>query len=139
MPSTPARRPQSILLLDGDLRTSQRLAMLLREDGFDVEVICDGASAMARLTHGPQPDVLVTELSLPITDGVTVARFALARRPDIRIIVVTRYPNSLDPRALHPSGAVVLPKPLDYSRLLELLAPGLAASQSGVTPASSRC
>ena len=131
-------KPQSILLLDGDLRTSERLAMLLREDGFDVEVLSDGGSAIARLTSPPQPDVLVTELRLPVTDGVTVARFALERRPDTRIIVLTRYPNLLAPQALQPGRAIVLPKPLDYASLLELLAPGLPASQNGATPASSR-
>ena len=74
MPVSPLRRPPSILLLDGDLRTSQRLAMLLREDGFDVEVLCDGASALARLSRAPLPDVLITELSLPVTDGVESTR-----------------------------------------------------------------
>ena len=135
MPVSPLRRPPSILLLDGDLRTSQRLAMLLREDGFDVEVLCDGASALARLSRAPLPDVLITELSLPVTDGVTVARFALERRPDMQLVVLTRYPNLLEPRAFEPTVPVVLAKPLDYPRLVELLpASGLTA-----TPAASGC
>jgi CheY-like chemotaxis protein len=114
-------RSKSILLLDADRRTSQRLAGLLEEDGFRVEVLHDGASAMARLSHQPWPDTLITELNLPITDGAKVARFALSHSPSLRLIILTRYPNLAEPQVLGVTRPTVLTKPLDYPALLELL------------------
>lgn len=110
-----------VLLVDGDRRTSQRLADLLREDGYDVEVRCDGTSAMTRLSRAPLPDVLITELSVPLSDGANIARFGLAQRPDMQIVVLTRYANLPLPSAFGVPPPAVLSKPLDYAHLLELL------------------
>jgi DNA-binding NtrC family response regulator len=121
MSGVPPVRSHNILLLDGDLRSTKRLASLLREDEFEVEVFGDGASAMERLALRPAPDTLVTELSVPLVDGPSVARFAVEQRPDMRIIVLTRYPNSLGRASFGVPSPMVLSKPLDYARLLELL------------------
>lgn len=138
MADSPLPRPPSVLLVDGDLRTSQRLALMLTEDGFHVEVLCDGAAAIARLARAPLPDFLITELGLPVTDGVTVARYALERRPDMRVLVLTRYPNLLQPEAF-ASPPLVLSKPLDYLSLLELLGHPEPLSHPSLRPASSGC
>ncbi len=136
MADSSLRRSTSILLLDGDRRTSQRLALMLGEDGFQVEVSSDGASALERLGREPLPDVLITELSVPVTSGVTVARFALERRPDMRVVVLTRYPNLFDPKAF-ARAPVVLTKPLDYPSLLELLSDAEGSGRASLRPASS--
>ncbi len=115
-----AARPPRILLLDPDKRTTSRLAALLQEDGVEVETFPDGASAIRRLARGPEFDSLVTELNLPRADASVVVRSALARSPDIQIVVLTRYPNLVQPGRLGGAPAV-LAKPLDYARLLELL------------------
>lgn len=112
----PAKR---VLLVDDDARTVRRLAQMLREDGFFVEVACDGATAVARLGRTPFPDVLVTDLLMPYADGLSVGKYARWLRPGMPIIFVTGYPqlvnDSLDPRA------VVLVKPIDYSDLTDCL------------------
>jgi CheY-like chemotaxis protein len=129
-------RSESILLLDADRRTSQRLAALLEEDGFHVEALHDGASAIARFGRGPLPDTLITELSLPVTDGAAVARVALAQSPSMQIVVLTRYPNLVEPRLLGATSPVVLTKPLDYARLLEVLAGDATERPPSLRPAS---
>jgi DNA-binding NtrC family response regulator len=126
--SGPPVRSQNILLLDGDLRSTEGLAGLLREDAFGVEIFRDGASALARLSRPPLPDTLITELSGPLIDGGRVARFAAAQRPDMRLIVLTRYPNLLGSASFGAHLPEVLAKPLDYSRLLELLGDARAPS-----------
>jgi len=37
-------RPHVVLLVDDELRTTRRLAAMLREDGFAVEIARDGAA-----------------------------------------------------------------------------------------------
>lgn len=110
-----------MLLVDGDARSSLRLAELLAEDGYDVEHAADGAEALVRLAHGPPPDMLVTELSLRVGDGASVARSARTRSPQLRVVVLTRYVNSVVPASFGSPLPVVLGKPLEYERLLAVL------------------
>jgi DNA-binding response OmpR family regulator len=121
MSDTPRFRSNQVLLVDVDLRTCRRLARLLGEDGFQVEIACDGASAISRLSRSPLPGTLITELAVPLKDGETVARFARSRDPAMQIVVLTNHPHLLKPETFGSPSPVVLTKPLDYARLLELL------------------
>jgi CheY-like chemotaxis protein len=114
-------RFNKVLLVDGDLRTSQRLAKLLREDGFEVEVLRDGATAIARLTRAPLPDVLITELKLPLCDGSAVVRFGRSQHAGMSVVVLTGYPNLLAAEEFGGPTPVLLTKPLDYPALLDVL------------------
>lgn len=107
-----------VLVVDDDVRSAQRLAKMLREDGYDVDVASDGARAIARLSRGPIPNVLITDVRMPNADGTAVSRYARSRRKDMPIFLVTSYPQlaveleeELDPRP------VVLTKPLVYAEL----------------------
>jgi two-component system response regulator MprA len=108
-----------VLLVDDDTRSVRRLAQMLREDGFDVEVALDGARAIARLSHGRIPDVVVTDVRMPFADGIAVARYARSRRPDVLVIVVTSYPHLASPLedGTFDPPPVVLTKPLEYAAL----------------------
>lgn len=67
------------------------------------------------------PGTLVTELALPLSDGETLARYARARDPSVRVVVLTRYPHLLVPGRVGGPTPVVMTKPLDYARLLDIL------------------
>jgi two-component system nitrogen regulation response regulator GlnG len=137
MSGTPGAR-HKILLADGDFRSSQRLATLLGEDGYDVEVVRDAAAAIVRLGRSPLPDVLITELKMPLGDGAGLARYARSQASDIRVIVLTRHPNLFVPAAFGGQTPVVLTKPLDYPRLLEMLTVPTPPSENGLDAASPR-
>jgi CheY-like chemotaxis protein len=111
-----------ILVVDEDIRSARRLAQLLREDGYAVEVVGDGALAVGRLSRRPPPRVLITELQLRHVDGAAVARYARAESPTIGVIYVTGYPHFVPPPSTRSaSGRIVFTKPLDYDALrLEL-------------------
>jgi DNA-binding NtrC family response regulator len=124
--------------LDPDKRTTSRLAGLLEEDGFEVETLPDGASAMRRMAKLPEFDSLVTELNLPLADASKVVRSALAQSPRMQIVVLTRYPNLVLPERL--GGAPnVLSKPLDYGRLLQLLGNPAAVQPGGPAQHTDGC
>lgn len=110
-----------VLLVDGDVRTSRRLAALLQQDGYQVELARDGAEALVRLASSTTPDVLVTELRLPVGDGPSVARSARMLSPALSVVVVTRYANSVSAASFGSPEPLVLSKPLDYERLLAAL------------------
>jgi DNA-binding response OmpR family regulator len=138
MSAMPGARPNRILLVDGDFRSSHPLATLLGEDGYDVEVARDAAAAIVRLGRGPAPDVLITELKLPLGDGAALARYAHSQASAVRVIVLTRYPNLFVPAAFGALPPAVLTKPLDYPQLLEMLASQPLPGEASVEAASPR-
>ena len=133
MKSAPPR--PKLLLADSELRTSRRLAALLSEDGFEVEVVRDGALAMARLAESA-PDAVVTELDLPLADGGQVVRFARSHWPGIRVVVVTRYPHLAKLKGVGDPVPTLITKPLDYASLLEALRAPAPVRNSGAPAAS---
>jgi len=115
---------RTVLVAEDDASSARILARLLREDGFDVETVLDGASAISRLSRAPTPDILVVDYQLPHVDGLSVARFARSQIPEIRIVVVTAYADlvarasaSFDP------PLTVLTKPLAYGQLVREIQP----------------
>lgn len=130
-------RPKKLLLVDGDFRTAQRLADMLRDDGFEVEVARDGATAIARLARAPLPDALISELKLSLADGSAVARYGRAQHPGLKVIFVTRDPTLLAPGLLAGAAPHVLTKPLDYARLLEVLRGPILFEESSSATASA--
>ncbi len=115
--------PQAlVLIVDDDVRSARRLAKMLREDGYEVDVAGDGATAIARLTRGPIPSVLITDVHLPKADGMAVSRYARSRRKDMPIFVLTGYPQlagELRELVPHP---IVFTKPVVYADLSAALA-----------------
>ncbi len=129
MSGTPAPRSDVVLLVDDDLRTTRRMADMLREDGFAVEIARDGAAAVARLSRSPVPDALVTELTTAHADGVAIGRFARNQRPGLPVLVVTGYPNLFDPNAFSGGPpATLFTKPVDYASLKAALRDALHSS-----------
>jgi two-component system response regulator MprA len=126
-------RRQCLLLVDDEPRSARLLARLLREDGYDVELLHDGAAAIGRLTRDPLPDVLVTDMRMPHADGDAVARYARSRRADLPIVFLTGYPELLGQtlKGLEPAP-VVHTKPIDYHAFREQvrIATGDAAPRS---------
>jgi len=89
---------------------------MLREDGYDVELAFDGATAIARLSRDPVPQMLLTDFRMPHVDGNAVAQYARSRLPSMPIVFVTSYPDLLRLGTLH-GNVIVHPKPVDYRQL----------------------
>jgi CheY-like chemotaxis protein len=122
MSEAPAQRLPLVLLVDDDLRTARRMADMLREDGFAVELASDGAAAIARLSRSPVPDALVTELTTAHADGLAVGRFARNQRPGIPVLVLTGYPNLFHADAFAGGPpATLFTKPVEYAALRSAL------------------
>jgi DNA-binding NtrC family response regulator len=125
-----------VLLVDADHRSSQQLARLLSEDGFDVELARDGTTAVEALTQPRSIDVLVTELRLPRLDATSLVRFARARHPGVMVVVVTSFANLFSAERFGQPVPLMLPKPLDYDALLSLLRERTERPRESARPAS---
>jgi len=57
-----------IMVIDDDIATCERMARVLRRDGWQVATYPDGAAAMAALPD-IEPDLILVDLVMPVMDG----------------------------------------------------------------------
>ena len=112
-----------VLLVEDDANAARMLAQLLREDGFDVEILADGEAALKRLERAPAPRVLILDYRLPGVDGLTIARRARSLVPQAQVLMVTSYPELVGAQLRAANAdAVLVSKPLAYEELTRHLA-----------------
>jgi CheY-like chemotaxis protein len=114
------RRPH-LLIVDDDPDLRTLFASVFRRAAYSVEVASDGRDALERIEKRA-PDLVVTDLDMPIVDGVTLVR--RLRHTDsgrhIPVVVVSGRPDSVPELAEVPGPAVaLLRKPVDFRTLTE--------------------
>ncbi len=122
-----ATPPQLLFVVDDDERTARRLASMLTEDGYVVEVMLDGQEAIDRFGHEPPPVAIVTDHVMPRAHGVAVLLEARKRWPQISVIFITGRPDLLAGLVADPRP-VVFTKPVSYADLNTTLRDILGAS-----------
>ena len=85
---------ERILVADDDRDIARFVELNLSIEGFDVEVVHDGAEALRRATEDP-PDLIVLDVMMPIYDGVEVVRRLRAQAATAAIPVVMLTAKSL--------------------------------------------
>lgn len=117
-----ARRQPRLLLLEDEENNGRVLSRMLREDGFDVEVMYDEEEAISHLSLRELPDAIVSSVLSGHLDGRAVAAFARSRDPNVPIVFITAYPHLVNsgPNRLDPP-AIVYNKPVDYRALIHQL------------------
>jgi CheY-like chemotaxis protein len=129
--NTPGRNAGSarVLIVDDDILVRETLAAQLEDRGFVALAAADGVAALALLDGGAEVDALVTDLSMPHMDGVSLIREVRNRRPGLPAIVLTGTPapegDDTDLQAREPSFLLVH-KPIRAAHLAERLAHVLA-------------
>jgi len=116
----PARR---ILVADDNVDSADSLAMLLRLEGHEVEVVHDGVEAVRRL-EGFRPQFALIDIGMPKINGYEVARRTRAERwgASMQLIALTGWGQEQDRReALEAGFNHHLVKPVDMAILLQKL------------------
>jgi two-component system response regulator MprA len=117
-----------VLLVDDDCRTARRLGRMLEEDGYRVEVLCDGSEALARIARSPSPDIVVMDAVVPGIGGLLLLERLHRTFPMLPLIFVTGYPELL---AAAPKRPVVFTKPVAYAELRDAIGRAVDAQSSG--------
>ena len=67
-------------------------ARALTTDGHEVETACDGSDALELLSReAGRFDLLLTDIRMPIMDGIALALAAARDFPDLTILLMTGY------------------------------------------------
>jgi CheY-like chemotaxis protein len=108
----------SILIVDDDPDVCQNMSDIFRDLGFWVDSALEGRSAL-RLVERQAYDIVLFDLSMPGIDGLTLCREVLRLRPATVALLITGYPEEVQPREAQSAGLRdVVSKPVDVPRLL---------------------
>lgn len=117
----PTRKGRSILVVDDNSDAATLLADVLRAVGHDVQVACDGPSALTVSLEHP-PDIAILDLSMPVMDGYELARRLRERPRPPRLIALSGYGQLHDRVRSQALGFERhLVKPIDVGVVLEAI------------------
>jgi CheY-like chemotaxis protein len=105
-----------ILVVEDDDPSREVMALALQDGGYAVDLVEDGAAALARAAAAP-PDLVVLDLRMPVLDGAGFLRAYRARPgPRVPVLLVTAATNPAAAGAELDVDAV-LAKPFDLTEL----------------------
>lgn len=84
-----------ILLAEDETSVRDFITRALRGVGHEVEAVIDGSDALMALektyTNGLKYDLLLTDIMMPVMDGISLALSVSRDAPDILIMLMTGY------------------------------------------------
>jgi len=110
-----------ILLADDDAASRDMVKRALEAEGHSVKVTQDGGEALEQVKEGGlQFDLLVSDVEMPLVDGVSLAEQALPLQPGLRVLLMSGFPDQLE-RAKEMTGphVAVLSKPFTLDQVRE--------------------
>ena len=80
-----------ILIAEDDDAIRDLVVRALDEDGHDLTATADGAEALGVLSRDGHYDLLLTDVKMPILDGIALALAAGRDHPDLAIMLMTGF------------------------------------------------
>jgi DNA-binding NtrC family response regulator len=110
-----------VLVVDDEANARNALAELLRDEGYVTEVAADGQHAL-RMLESFEPDVVLTDLKMPVMDGIKLLELGRARAPHASFVVMTAF-GSIETavEAIKRGAENYLTKPLDLDAVSALV------------------
>jgi CheY-like chemotaxis protein len=123
-----------VLVAEDNAALLSLIARQLVEAGAEVVTADNGAVALEALAERGHVDVILSDLRMPVMDGIELSRALAERAPSVPIVFMTGYADSdlLDEGGLR--AASVLLKPFRFEDLLTALVaaiPGLDREHVG--------
>ena len=116
---------REILVIDDEHDTRESLRIILEAAGYGVRAARDGSEGL-RLQESNPADAVITDIFMPVTDGLETIREIRSRSPRTKIIAVSgggsavRNPAYLE-TANFAGAHATLVKPVDPDELLAVL------------------
>lgn len=121
-----SRKWLRILIADDDRDTANMLAMLLRDEGHEVQITLRGDEAL-EVCRLFRPDVLIADINMPGTSGYAIARELRERHGELAPLLVaisgvwTQATDRLVGKAIGFDHYLL--KPCDPKELIRLIEP----------------
>ena len=112
------RSEELILVVEDEERMRLVVEEAFRELGYQVIVAEDGKKALALLDANPGVSLLFTDVVMPEMSGRELAKEALSRRPDLKVVYTTGFSrNAVIHNGILDPDVNFLPKPFTVENL----------------------
>jgi CheY-like chemotaxis protein len=121
-----------ILIAEDEDSVRSLVSRALELHGHTTVAVEDGARALEALGRGEHFDLLLTDIVMPVMDGIALALKVAQDHPDLRILMMTGYAE--EKRRAHNLDVLihdVVSKPFTVQQLVEAVDAALAAPQEG--------
>ncbi len=112
---------ETVWVIDDDRSIRWVLERALRQEGMDVTSFDSGRGVLERL-GSQSPDVIISDIRMPDTDGLQLLDQIGSRRPGLPVIIMTAYSDLDSTVAAYQGGAFdYLSKPFDVDAAVALV------------------
>jgi two-component system, cell cycle response regulator CpdR len=118
-----------ILIADDEEAMRSLIARALRQDGHEVLTASDGAHALDLLREQGAFELLLTDIRMPVMDGIALAHAAARAHPAVTILLMTGYADQRE-RAQDLEVLIhdVIAKPFSLGTMRRAVSDALTAS-----------
>ena len=100
---------------DLELLIKQRFRRKIRDGGFEFEFARNGEEALAKLTSDESIDIVMSDINMPVMDGLTLLSRLREMDRLLRMVIVSAYGDMQNIRIAMNRGAYdFLTKPIDF-------------------------
>lgn len=117
----------TVLIVEDEFAIAELLEMVLTDEGYRVLTAVNGRQGLQRLAEGPRPDLVISDLMMPVLDGVgmLLAMRETELQRDIPCIVMSSMPEANVQERIGKYSAF-LRKPFRLAAVVQLVATVLA-------------
>ena len=127
-------RQHEVWIVDDDRAIRWVLERALERESIDTRSFDSADKALARLAS-VDPDVIITDIRMPGTDGMGLLKQVQETHPDLPVIIMTAYSDLDRAVAAFQSGAFeYLPKPFDVDDAVNITRRALRKAHEGPGP-----
>ena len=110
-----------VLVVDDEIAIVELLAELLADEGYEVKAAYDGRNALALLQTGLRPEVVITDIMMPVLDGWGLYHELRTDLPLEEVGVVLMSAGRNRPADLRDPHAIFITKPFSVSDMLDAI------------------
>ena len=127
-----------ILVAEDEAALREFISRALTHHGHDVTTAEDGAEALVILQRSEPFDLLLTDIVMPMMDGIALALKVAKENPDLRILMMTGYAAERQ-RAYNLDMLVhdVISKPFTLDEICEKVREALVSDRAVLKPATT--
>jgi DNA-binding NtrC family response regulator len=109
-----------ILVVDDDEQQRELLSVLLKRHGYSVESASDGHIAWSLLNTESGYELVITDLNMPVMDGLILLQKIRERHLSVEVILVTGFLSyGVAMKARDLGAFAVITKPFNLEQLLQ--------------------
>jgi two-component system, cell cycle response regulator CpdR len=121
-----------LLIVDDEDSMRMLVARAIAMDGHEIVTAADGAEALEILGNGQNAfDLLLTDIQMPVMDGIALALTAARDLPDLTILLMTGFADQRERASgLNAIAHDIITKPFSVADIRSAVADALAARKA---------